>query len=89
MTPPAIARPPRRRFAGTRRRARGTTAVIALVLSAADVLMSAFTGWPRIGPAFRQLGRALADAYRRAARLPLPVRIYVTSTGEDIHHDQH
>ncbi len=86
MTPPAVVITHgrrRARLAGTRRRARGIGAVIALVLSAADVLLSAVTGMPRPGYVARQLGRPVADAYRRAAGIPPPVRVYVSHPAHD------
>jgi hypothetical protein len=88
MTPPAvtIAHGRRRtRLAGGRRYARGTGAVIALVLSAADVLMSALTGWPQIGRTARHLGRAVADAWHRGARTIPPARITIAKDTPDDH----
>jgi hypothetical protein len=89
MTPPytvtkgiAPARPHRRRF----RWLRGALAVAVSLLSAADVLLSAVTGWPRVSRMGRQLGRAVLEVWRRGAGprpIPPPSVIAVTTIEED------
>jgi hypothetical protein len=62
--------PRRRRRWG---RLRGTAAVIVLLLSAFEALLSAVTGWPPLTWTARRFGAAFAAAYRAAAHRPVPV----------------
>jgi hypothetical protein len=65
-----LAGPPRRpRF----RVLRGALAAAALLLSAAETLLSAVTGWRRPSRVARELAAAYRDAWRRGAPRPSPI----------------
>lgn len=71
---------------GPRRWLRGALAVITLLASAVDALVSAVTGWPRLAYVARQLARPLRDAWHhgtRTGRIPPPAVITVTAIRED------
>jgi hypothetical protein len=53
-------------------RLRGTAAVIVLLLSALEALVSAVTGWPPLTYVVRRFAATLAAAYRTAAHRPVP-----------------
>jgi hypothetical protein len=68
------------------RRVRGTVAVAALLLSAADHLAAALAGIPPLGYMARRAGGVLADEWRSATRSPRPGRpivIRVTTTPKE------
>jgi len=70
ITAAARPRPARPRWG----RLRGLAAVVALLLSAADVLISAVTGWPPAVRTWRRLSDRIATAYRRGtASRPAPM----------------
>lgn len=89
MTAPAVTGPRRRRLAVPRRWLRGALAVAALLVSAADALISALTGWAPVGRTIRQLAAPIADAWHRGARTVPPPRVYITHPArEDTTDDQ-
>lgn len=65
---------PRRRFTRSRRWVRGSAAVAALLLSAADHLIAAVAGIPPFAYQARRFGVVLADEWRSAVRLSRPGR---------------
>lgn len=74
---------PRRRFTRSRRWVRGSAAVAALLLSAADHLATAVVGIPPLAYMARRVGVVLADEWRSAVRPSRPGRpivIRVTPT---------
>jgi hypothetical protein len=79
MTPPTITitTAPARKARRRSRWLHGTAAVIALLASAADVLLSALTGWPEIGRVTRVWCRAIADAWHHGAQTTAPPRVYI------------
>jgi hypothetical protein len=69
MTVTITTAPRRRRRWG---RLRGTAAVIVLLLSALEALLSAVTGFPPLTYIVRRFAAAFAVAYRTAAHRPVP-----------------
>lgn len=69
MTVTITTAPRRRRRWG---RLRGTAAVIVLLLSALEALVSAVTGWPPLTCIVRRFAAPVAAAYRTGARRTVP-----------------
>jgi len=61
---------------------RGLVAVAALILTAADDLVSAATGWPHAAYIWRHLAGAIRTAYRRGAVSPHAVPAPITPPNE-------
>lgn len=72
------------------RRLRGLLAVIGLLASAVDALLSALTGWPRPSRVGRRFAAVIAATYRHAAGRPAPVPplSIVAITAEDTTDDR-
>lgn len=60
------------------RRVRGILAVAALLLSAAEALISAVTGWRPVSLVVREFGAVFAATWRSATRRPAPAGPLVT-----------
>jgi hypothetical protein len=71
-------------FPRLRRWLRGALAVTVQLLTAADVLFSAITGWPRLSYLARRISAPLRDAWREGSRRPLPpLSVVNVTTVED------
>jgi hypothetical protein len=55
-------------------RTHGALAVAALLLTAADDLLTALAGWPPVRYAARRIAAPIADAWRSAAWRSAPIR---------------
>jgi hypothetical protein len=63
-------------------RLRGLAAVALLILTAADDLISAATGWPHAARIWRDLSRPIRTAYRRGTAPAVPALIIPASQPE-------